>query len=98
MEIVLKKSSKAEKKFQVTIDGKKTVHFGAKGMSDFTISKDPEKKSRYIARHKARENWTKSGIKTAGFWSKHLLWNQPSLSLSIGDVSKKFNISIKYQR
>lgn len=96
MDIILRKSNKPNKKFMVTFDGKKTIHFGAKGMSDFTIHKDKERKQRYINRHKARENWTKSGIKTAGFWSKHILWNKPSLRDSIKDTEKRFNIKIKY--
>lgn len=96
MEIILRKSNKPNKKFMATIDGKKTIHFGAKGMSDFTIHKDPKRKERYIARHKARENWTKSGIKTAGYWSKHILWNKPSLRESIKNIEKRDNIKIKY--
>ena len=52
---VIKKSTKKDKKFMAIITddkGKKiTTHFGAKGMSDFTINKDPERKKRYIARH-----------------------------------------------
>ena len=75
----------------------KTIHFGQKGASDFTINnKDPERKKRYIDRHRKRENWTKSGIKTAGFWSKHLLWNKDTLTASIKDTEKNFNVDIKY--
>ena len=32
-----------------------SVHFGAKGMSDYTIHKDDERKYRYIMRHKKNE-------------------------------------------
>lgn len=96
MEIILRKSNKPDKKFMVRIDDKKTIHFGSKGMSDFTIHKDTERKNRYINRHKKRENWTKSGIKSAGFWSKHILWNKPSIQQSINDTEKRFNIKIKY--
>ena len=52
------------------------------------------KKKRYIARHKVRENWEKSGIKTAGFWSKHLLWSEPTLTGSIKKIENKFNVNI----
>lgn len=98
MNITLKKSNKPNKKFMVRIDDKKTIHFGSKGMSDYTIHKDKERKNRYIDRHKKRENWTKSGIKTAGFWSKHISWNKPSLRESIRDTEKRFNIKIKYSK
>ena len=75
---------------------KKTIHFGQKGESDCTINKNKKKKKRYIDRHRKRENWTKSGIKTAGFWSKHLLWNKDTLTASIKDTEKNFNVDIKY--
>jgi hypothetical protein len=95
--VILKNSKNKTKKFAVTVDNK-TINFGAKGYSDFTIHKDPERKKRYEARHRKRENWKKSGIKTAGFWSKWLLWNKPSLTSSIRDTEKRFNIKIRRQR
>jgi hypothetical protein len=39
--VIIKKSSDPEKKYEAVIDGKKTVKFGAKGYSDYTIHKDP---------------------------------------------------------
>jgi hypothetical protein len=63
-------------------------------MSDYTIHKDPERKERYINRHMKREDWTKSGMKTSGFYSRWLLWNLPSLSASIKDTQKRFDIKI----
>jgi hypothetical protein len=92
--IILKKSTKTDKKFMAII-GNKTVHFGSAGYSDYTHHKDPERKQRYENRHRFRENWTKSGIKSAGFWAKWILWNKPSLSASIRDTEKRFNIRIK---
>tara|TARA_R100001086_G_scaffold250100_1_gene193816 strand:+ start:3838 stop:4128 length:291 start_codon:yes stop_codon:yes gene_type:complete len=94
MDIVLKRSDKPDKKYMVKVDNK-TIHFGSRGMSDFTKNKDPERKNRYIARHKKRENWSKSGIKTAGFWSKHILWNKPTIRESIKNTENRFNIKIK---
>ena len=96
MKVILKKSTRNDKKFMVKLEGK-TIHFGAKGMSDYTINKDPDRKANYIARHKKREDWTKVGIKTAGFWSKRLLWNKPTLQSSIKDTENKFNIDIVYE-
>jgi hypothetical protein len=90
---ILKKSTRKDKKYMVLIDNKK-VHFGQKGFTDFTINKNPEKKKLYISRHKKRENWNKSGIETAGFWAKHILWNKPTLRESISDTEKNFNINI----
>ena len=94
MIIKLSRSEKLDKKFKVNVNTK-TIHFGSKGMSDYTINKDPNRKRLYISRHKARENWSKSGIKTAGFWSRWLLWNKPSLDESIQDIEKRFHVTIK---
>lgn len=92
--IYLKPSTRETKKYMVFVDGK-TVHFGAKGMSDYTKHKDPERKKRYIARHrKMNENWNKSGIQTAGFWSRHLLWGEPTIKDSIRKIEKKYNVHI----
>jgi hypothetical protein len=93
MYIKLSRSEKPDKKFKVKINNK-TIHFGAKGMSDYTINRDPERKRLYIKRHKARENWSKLGIQTAGFWSRWLLWNKPSLDESIRDIEKRFRVKI----
>ena len=85
---------KLAKKFDAIIDGKKTVSFGATGYSDYTIHKDPERKQRYINRHKKAENW--NDPKSAGSYAKHILWNQPSLRASVADTNKRFkNLSIK---
>ena len=36
------------------------------------------------------EDWTKSGVETAGWMSKHVLWNKPTLQASVADIDKKF--------
>jgi hypothetical protein len=92
--IHLTKSHRADKKYMVNVDGKVT-HFGATGYSDYTIHKDPERKQRYINRHQAREDWTKSGIHTAGFWSRWLLWGEPTLPASIKAIERKFGVKIQ---
>ena len=85
------KSDKPNKKYYIiTNDGKK-VYFGASGYSDFTIHKDEARKLRYIKRHN-NENWTKSGIDSAGFWSRWILWHLPTISASYQDIKKRFNI------
>lgn len=95
LNVYLKKSDKKDKKYKVYIDGK-TIHFGAAGMSDYTIHKDYDRMIRYTNRHRKKENWKKSGLKTAGFWSKWLLWNKPSFLASKKDIEERFNIKFKY--
>ena len=90
MQVVIQKSHLPHKKLEAVIDGKKTVPFGASGMSDYTIHKDSERKARYINRHEKREDWTKSGINTAGFYSKHVLWNKDTIQKSVNDLNKKY--------
>jgi hypothetical protein len=86
------KSDKPNKKYYIiTNDGKK-VYFGASGYSDFTIHKDEARKQRYLNRHRNNENWTKSGINTAGWWSRWILWHLPTISASYQDIKKRFNI------
>jgi len=92
--IILEKSRASGKKYSAIV-GNKTVNFGAKGYSDYTIHKDRERMKRYENRHRSRENWSKSGIKSAGFWSKWILWNKPSLRASIRDTEKRFGIKIR---
>ena len=91
MNIEISKSNRSDKKFKAVIDGKKTIHFGAEGASDFTKHKDESRKANYIKRHKKNENWGKTGVDTAGFMSKNLLWNKPTLEASINDLNKRFS-------
>jgi hypothetical protein len=95
--IYLAKSDKPTKKYMVLV-GNKVIHFGAYGASDYTLHKDADRMKLYLNRHKKNENWNKSGIKTAGFWSRYLLWNKPSLTASIRDIEKRFNVKIKRLR
>jgi len=90
----LKSSTRKDKKWMVITPENKKIHFGAKGYEDYTIHKDKERKNRYVTRHKAKENWNKSGINTAGFWSYWILWNKPSLEDSIQFTEKKFKINV----
>ena len=88
MEVVIQKSRRKDKKLDAVIDGKKTISFGAAGMSDFTLHKDDDRKERYIARHQKNENWRDP--KTAGFYSKHVLWNKPTLQASVNDLNARY--------
>jgi hypothetical protein len=72
------------------VDGKRsrTIHFGAVGYEDYTMHKDPLRKQRYLTRHRSREDWT--NVFSAGFWSRWLLWNLPTLLASIRDTQRRF--------
>ena len=93
----LKRSPRFGKKWRIITPQGENVDFGASGYSDYTKHKNYERKERYVKRHQKRENWSKTGISTAGFWSRWLLWNLPSLTDSIKDIEAKFNIKIQYK-
>ena len=97
MKIVkLVKSPNPEKKLRVTLqgpDGKEYhVDFGAKGYSDFTKHHDEARKQLYLNRHSAREDWTKNGVLTPGFWSRWILWHRPTVAASLADVRRRFSL------
>lgn len=77
-------------KYYIIVPPNRKVFFGLYGASDYTIHKDNERKLRYIKRHQERENWGKSGINTAGFWSRWLLWNLSTIEASYRDIKKRF--------
>ena len=71
-------------------DGSST-HFGLKGSSTYLDNKDDAKRSAYLKRHKANEQW--NNPKTAGSLSKHILWGETtSLQANIKSFKKKFNL------
>ena len=94
MRVVIKKSTNKDKKFSaIFYDGEKKIkitHFGASGYTDYTLSKDEKKKQAYLDRHRTNENW--NDYMSAGSLSRYILWNKKTLSASIADYKKKFNL------
>jgi len=86
-------SDRADKKY-VVYNGYKKIYFGAAGYEDYTIHQDPFRRRNYNARHKVREHWDDPS--TAGFWSKWILWNKPTIEDSIIDTEDRFDIDIQY--
>ncbi len=83
-----------------------SVDFGQAGASDYTIHKEFPRMVRYVARHahpsdlegvrniervnSTKERWGIDGIRTAGFWSRWLLWSRPSLRGAVRYIQSKF--------
>jgi hypothetical protein len=93
--IKITKSTKPDKKmmavFQNEDGSTKTTHFGAKGMDDYTITKDKEQRDRYRERH-AKDLETKDPTR-AGYLSFHILWgDSTSKRENIKNYKKKFNL------
>jgi hypothetical protein len=76
------KSDKPNKKYYIITNANKKVYFGQSSASDSTLHKNEKRKQVYINRHKNNENWTKSRINSAGFWSRWLLWHLPTITAS----------------
>ena len=86
--VVITPSRNKLKKFDAIINGTKTISFGARGMSDYTIHKDEARKNLYLNRHRKREDW--GDAYSAGFYSRWVPWNKPTLKESIDDLNKRF--------
>ena len=96
VKLVVSKSDKKDKKLKAVFtydDGKtKTTHFGAKGMDDYTLTKDKEARARYRKRHK-KDLKTKDYTR-AGFLSYYILWgDSTSRKENIKSYKKRFNLS-----
>ena len=103
MPVKLTKLTKGDKKFSAVFfdkEGKKlkTVRFGAKGYEDYTIHQDKERMRRYVDRHEKREDWTRAGKYSAGWWSRWLLWSKPSFTDALKLTEKKLGEKIPYSR
>ena len=93
IEVEINKSGKKDKKlvakFQFPDGKRKTTHFGAKGYSDFTIHKNPNRKEKYLRRHN-REDW--EDFTSAGALSRWILWNEPDLETSFSNYLARFSL------
>jgi len=99
---VLTNSSRRDKKYSVTLPDGKRIHFGANGYSDFTVHRDEDRRERYIARHKPNERqyWThtKKNLRTPSYWSRYLLWEEPTLREAKRFIEEMQGIRIVRQR
>lgn len=96
MKVILKRSNRKGKKWHAKIiecNKISNVHFGAKGASDYTKHKNEKRKANYIKRHRKNEDW--ADPKTAGFWSRWLLWEKKTISQAIKNIEDKFNLDIE---
>lgn len=89
-------SDKAGKKLKAVFEDpatgrKKTTHFGAAGMDDYTKTHDKDQRERYRTRH-AKD--LQSGDPTrAGYLSYYVLWgDHTSVSRNIADYKRKFKL------
>ena len=88
-------SPKPDKKYMAVFrkdNGReKTTHFGSKGMTDYLISKDKERRERYRKRH--RKDLKTNDPTRAGYLSYYILWgDSTSLRENIRKYKSRFNL------
>ena len=94
MKMTIKPSTKPNKKLMAIFtkdNGRtKTTHFGAKGMDDYTKTKDKEQRARYRNRHK-KDLQSKDPTR-AGYLSYYILWgDSTSIRQNINSYKNRFN-------
>lgn len=94
----LKKSNAKHKKFAAVFTKEnghtKTVNFGDDRYEDFTQHKDPERKKKYLQRHRKDSHQ----FNTPGELSRVILWSSPNLQTAVKNYEKKHNIKVKIVR
>ena len=95
MKMTIKPSTKPNKNLMAIFtkdNGRtKTTHFGAKGMDDYTKTKDKEQRARYRNRHK-KDLQSKDPTR-AGYLSYYILWgDSTSRQENIRNYKKRFNL------
>jgi len=93
--IKIVESDEPDKKMMAVFEGDsgrtKTIHFGARGMDDYTLTKSKEQRDRYLNRHRSSENWNKPD--TAGSLSRWILWGDSvSRQKNIASFKQRFNL------
>jgi hypothetical protein len=97
IEIVIPKSHNPKKKYDAIINGSKTVSFGAVGYEDYTTHHDEKRKQNYIKRH-SNEDWSRSNLESAGWMSRYLLWEKPTLREAIRHANDMYrDVKFKYK-
>lgn len=94
----LRRSNNSIHKFMAIFPDGHVTRFGRKGYSDYTKHKDKARMQRYLTRHggSTRENWKRSGAKTAGFWSRWLLWSDPNFNRALRKTERALGKKIVY--
>ena len=91
-EVILKKSSNPQKKYDAIFNNK-TVSFGSAPYEDYTIHRDDKRRESYIKRHGATQSWT--DINKPQTWARYLLWEKKTIPEAIKFIENEFNLKIQ---
>jgi hypothetical protein len=89
--MIFKPSTRKDKRLMVQFSNNVVVHFGQKGGQTYIDHKDQIKKSNWIARHGASEDW-RDPYK-ASTLSRFLLWETPDFEKNHQAYMRRFNVS-----
>ena len=91
---ILKKSNQKGKRFVIIMQGMKH-HFGSDVGKTFIDGRTQSERENWIKRHSVNKNWNNkhSGI----FFSRYLLWTEPTLKEAIKNLEKLLNVKIKIE-
>lgn len=99
MRVFFKPSNRKNNKLMaIFTDDNKTeiiniVHFGKKGMSDFTQHKNKQRKQNFLNRFNKLIKKNQNNPMSPMTLSNLILWNKESLEDSIEDYKKRFNLN-----
>jgi hypothetical protein len=88
----LKESPRKTKRFRLVFDDASYVDFGADGARTFIDDRTQKERLAWIARHRKDKGWDdpKSGI----YYSRFLLWTEPTLKKAVRALEKKMKKKI----
>tara|TARA_R110000765_G_scaffold119889_1_gene215225 strand:+ start:154 stop:432 length:279 start_codon:yes stop_codon:yes gene_type:complete len=90
--MIVKNSTRKNKRFMAEFTKGKPIHFGQKGGSTFIDHRDKIKRKNYIKRHEVNEKRFYSSPYHAATLSRFILWGQED---SLDKAVKAFNIKFK---
>jgi hypothetical protein len=89
--MIIKPSTRKDKRFMAIFDDKNKVHFGLKDGETYIDHHDKKKREDYIKRHQVNEDW--SNPYSAGALSRYLLWGKSTdLNTNINKFKSMYNI------
>lgn len=89
--MIFKPSTRKDKRLMATFSNGVVVHFGQFGAQTYIDHGDKIKRSNYLARHGASEDW-RDPYK-ASTLSRFLLWETPDFEKNHQLFMKRFNVS-----
>lgn len=88
--MLIRPSSRKDKRFQAIFPDKSIINFGLKSGNTYIDHGDKKKRENYIKRHQVNEDWSKIN---PGSLSRYILWGDSSnIDKNFYDFKKKFNV------